>query len=58
MLFKNIIEVTLVGIDKQPHPYTLENKAREKSSLIFKEEDLNSLYFHVTEDDIKKGTKR
>ncbi|CAF2409681.1 unnamed protein product [Rotaria sp. Silwood2] len=54
----NIIQITLVGIDRQPHAYTIDNKERKVSSLIFKqEEEPHSLYFHVTKEDFDKGEK-
>ncbi|CAF3420769.1 unnamed protein product [Rotaria sp. Silwood1] len=54
----NIIRVTLVGIDKQPHPYTIDNKERNISSLVFKEpNEPHSLYFFVTKEDYDKGEK-
>ena len=45
-------------IDRQPHPYTIDNKERLKSEeLIFKSGEVNSLYFHVTEQDCRQGHK-
>ena len=44
-------------INNQPHPYTLENKERQKSSLIFKEKEVNTLYYFVTEQDCRQRLK-
>jgi hypothetical protein len=59
---KNIIEVTLVGLDKQPHCYTLENKYSKTSfdedALIFRRNDPHTLYFCVTDEDFKVGHKK
>lgn len=59
---KNIIEVTLVGIDGQPHPYTIDNKTSsnqlDDNTLVFRQNDLNTLYFCITNDDFKAGHKR
>ncbi|CAF1530433.1 unnamed protein product [Rotaria magnacalcarata] len=58
---KNVIEVTLVGKDYQPHPYTLENKTSSTSihenALIFRQNVENTLYFSVTNEDFKNGYK-
>ncbi|CAF0856052.1 unnamed protein product [Rotaria sordida] len=58
---KNIIEVSLVRKDGQPHPYTIDNKTCsttfDDNALIFRQNDLNTLYFCVTEDDFKTGCK-
>ncbi|CAF3510163.1 unnamed protein product [Adineta steineri] len=57
----NIIEVTLVGIDQQPHPYTLHNKdcsaTFEENTLIFKQHEPNILYFRLTNEDFLNGYK-
>ena len=57
----NIIEVALMDIERQPHPYTLENKSRQKRSddkaLIFKENEDNTLYFRLTNEDFVRGCK-
>ena len=58
----NIIEVTLVAKDKQPHCYTINNRQcqprYEENTLIFRLNEPQSLYFRVTPDDISKGYKR
>ncbi|CAF0943769.1 unnamed protein product [Rotaria sordida] len=53
----NFIQVTLVGIDKQPHPYTIDNKECNISPLILKLNESHSLYFHVTKEDYDNGEK-
>lgn len=57
----NIIEVALVGLDKEPHPYTLDNKTSSPSfdpnALIFKQEQRNVLFFRLTEEDFRNGYK-
>ncbi|CAF5000913.1 unnamed protein product, partial [Rotaria magnacalcarata] len=57
----NIIEVSLMDIEKKPHLYTLENKNRMKPLddllLIFKQEEVNTLYFKVTNQDFLNGYK-
>ncbi|CAF0985711.1 unnamed protein product [Rotaria sp. Silwood1] len=58
---KNIIEVTLVGIDGQSHPYTIDNKTCSNSfddaALIFRQNEPNTLYFCVTNEDFKNEYK-
>jgi hypothetical protein len=58
---KNIIEVTLVAKDLQPHDYAIENKTSKSSfdddALIFRQNDLHTLYFCVTTEDFKNGYK-
>ncbi|CAF1025814.1 unnamed protein product [Adineta ricciae] len=57
----NIIEVTLVAKDKQPHCYTIDNRQcqprYEENTLIFRLNEPQSLYFRVTPEDISKGYK-
>ncbi|CAF3494726.1 unnamed protein product [Rotaria sp. Silwood1] len=57
----NIIEVALMGIDKQPHPYSIDNKTSsdtyEDYALIFKQNDPNVLYFRLTNEDFQNGYK-
>ena len=57
----NIIEISLVGTDKLPHPYILDNKAKlpefGESALIFKQDEPNTIYFQLTDDDFLKGYK-
>jgi len=57
----NIIEVALVGLDKEPHPYTLENKNSsniyDPNALIFKQDQRNVLFFRLTDDDFRNGYK-
>jgi hypothetical protein len=59
---KNIIEVTLVAKDREPHAYSIENKTSkaifDDDALIFRQNDLHTLYFCVTNDDFKNGYKR
>jgi len=57
----NIIEVVLVDIQKQPHPYSIDNKSSQKSLddqvLIIKEDEPNILYFRLTNEDFLAGFK-
>lgn len=57
----NIIEVALVGVDKEPHPYTLENKISsstyDPAALIFKQDQRNILFFRLTDEDFRNGFK-
>ncbi|CAF2030829.1 unnamed protein product [Rotaria magnacalcarata] len=57
----NLIEVALVGIDQQAHPYALDNKTSsnifDDSALIFKPEGSNALYFRVTKEDFLNKQK-
>ncbi|CAF3331976.1 unnamed protein product [Rotaria socialis] len=54
----DIIQVTLVDIYGQPHPYTIDTKEPTASSLVFKwNNEPHSLYFHLTEKDYEKGEK-
>lgn len=50
-----------MDIEKQPHPYTLENKSRQQipddKALIFKENADNTLYFRLTNEDFVRGFK-
>jgi hypothetical protein len=51
-----------MGIDKQPHPYTIDNKTRpdtyDDNALIFKQNnEPNILYFRITNDDFQNGYK-
>ncbi|CAF1499399.1 unnamed protein product, partial [Adineta steineri] len=61
--FKNIIEVTLVGVDKQPHCYIIRNKKSvpdfsDENAVVFQNiDDPHSLYFCVTDEDVNKGNK-
>ncbi|CAF2403697.1 unnamed protein product [Rotaria sp. Silwood2] len=58
---KNLIEVALVGIDGQPHPYTIDNKTCsttfDDNTLIFRQNECNTLYFCLTSEDFKNGYK-
>ncbi|CAF3515262.1 unnamed protein product [Adineta steineri] len=58
---QNIIEVALMDIHKNLHPYSLENKASSKSTeelaLIFKQNNPNILYFRLTNEDLLSGFK-
>jgi hypothetical protein len=58
----NIIEVTLVAKDKQPHPYTIDNKQCfsyfDANALIFRQNEAHTLYFRLTPEDFAKGYKR
>ncbi|CAF1214056.1 unnamed protein product [Adineta steineri] len=54
---KNYIEVSLLDIDNKPHPYTLESKESNKSSLVFEPKESNKLYYDVTDDDFANGYK-
>ncbi len=51
-----------MGIDKEPHPYTIDNKNRhnlfEDQTLIFKQNEPNILYFRLTNEDFLSGFKR
>jgi len=57
----NIIEVALLDIEKQPHPYVIDNKISknlfEDERLIWKEDEPNVLYFRLTNEDFVKGFK-
>ncbi|CAF2063057.1 unnamed protein product [Rotaria magnacalcarata] len=54
----DIIQVTLVDIYGQPHPYTIDAKERTTSLLVSKlDNEPHSLYFHLTEKDYEKGEK-
>jgi hypothetical protein len=57
----NIIEVALVDIMKQSHPYTISNKTCKKSfedeALIVKLDRPNILYFRLTNEDFLNGFK-
>ncbi|CAF3932875.1 unnamed protein product, partial [Rotaria sordida] len=57
----NIIEVALMDINKQPHPYVIDNKISKKlfddQTLIFKENKPNVLYFLLTKEDFLNGYK-
>ena len=59
---KNIIEITLVAKDKRPHAYSIDNKFSktlfDDDALIFRQNDLHTLYFLVTNEDFKNGQKR
>jgi hypothetical protein len=50
-----------MGIDKQPHPYTIDNKTSsntfEDDVLIFKQNEPNVLYFRLTNEDFQNGYK-
>jgi hypothetical protein len=50
-----------MGIDKQPHPYTLYNKTSsdtyEDNVLIFRQNDPSILYFRLTNEDFQNGYK-
>jgi hypothetical protein len=58
---KNIIEVTLVAKDKQPHDYAIDNKTSkptfEDDALIFRQNDSHTLYFCLTNEDYKNRFK-
>jgi len=58
----NIIEVALVDLEKQPHPYLLDNKSTKNSfegeGLIWKENEPNVLYFRLTNEDFLSGYKK
>ncbi|CAF3332083.1 unnamed protein product [Rotaria sp. Silwood2] len=57
----NIIEVALVDIGKQPHPYSIHNKTSKISyddqALIFKDGPPNQLYFRLTDEDFTNRYK-
>ena len=57
----NIIEVTLMDVEKQPHPYMIDNKlaktVMDDESLIFKQNEQNVLYFRLTNEDFLSGFK-
>jgi hypothetical protein len=59
---KNIIEVTLVAKDKQPHDYVIDNKTSkptfEDDALIFRQNADHTLYFCLTNDDYRNRYKR
>lgn len=57
----NLIEVALVGLDKELHPYALENKncsqTFEDNTLIFKQHEPGVIYFRLTDEDYQSRTK-
>jgi len=57
----NLIEVALMGVDKQAHPYSIDNKncsdTLEDHTLIFRQNDPNILYFRLTNEDYQNGYK-
>jgi hypothetical protein len=57
----NIIEVALMDVEKQPHPYLIDNKISKNSlegeGLIWKENEPNVLYFRLTNEDFLTGYK-
>ncbi|CAF4623591.1 unnamed protein product, partial [Rotaria sp. Silwood2] len=57
----NIIEVALVDIQKEPHPYSIHNKTSKISyddeALIFKDGPPNQLYFRLIDTDFNNGYK-
>lgn len=57
----NFIEVALVDIRKQRHPYILHNKSKEttwnENVAIFQQGDTNVLYFRLDQTDFTKGYK-
>ncbi|CAF4784970.1 unnamed protein product, partial [Rotaria sp. Silwood2] len=57
----NIIEVALVDIQKEPHPYSIHNKTSKMSyddeALIFKDGPPNQLYFRLIDTDFNNGYK-
>lgn len=58
----NLIEVALVAMDKQLHPYKIENKNRyspQGKEIIFRdpEDVLNILYFLLLPEDFDSGYK-
>jgi hypothetical protein len=61
---KNIIEVTLTDNKQQPHLYAIDNKnsqtVLDDNTLIFRlgNQPTNTLYFRVTDEDLKMGSKR
>jgi hypothetical protein len=50
-----------MGIDKQAHPYTINNKACadtfDDGVLIIKQKEPNVLYFRLTDEDFLNGYK-
>ncbi len=50
-----------MDIQKQPHPYSINNKASQKSLedhvLIVKQDEPNILYFRLTNEDFLAGYK-
>ena len=56
---ESIIAVILVDIGGQPHPYSIDNKGRTNSLLIFKlDNKSNSLYFRLTQNYYEKDEKK
>ncbi|CAF1000046.1 unnamed protein product [Adineta steineri] len=51
------IEVSLLDICNNPHPYAIENREPHESSVVFKPKESNKLCFRVTNDDVAKGFK-
>ncbi|CAF1216836.1 unnamed protein product [Adineta steineri] len=57
---KNIIQVTLVGVDKDLHCYKIRNNKSStdlNAPIFHKPEDPHSLYFYITDEDVNKGYK-
>jgi hypothetical protein len=50
-----------MDIDKQPHPYVIDNKISKRlfddEKLIFKHNEPNVLYFRLTNEDFLAGFK-
>jgi len=58
---ETFIEVTLVKANHQPHRYTIGNKTAkndfQNDALIFRQNDLHTLYYRVTENEFSQGYK-
>ena len=53
----NIIEVQLVDVLKNPHPYSLNNKTQADQSLDIQSDEPNKIFFRLTNDDFVNGFK-
>ncbi|UJR28743.1 hypothetical protein I4U23_009970 [Adineta vaga] len=57
----NIIEVKLVDIEKNPHPYSINNKTSknklDEAALVLQENESNTLFFRLTNEDFLSGCK-
>ncbi|CAF1096201.1 unnamed protein product [Adineta ricciae] len=53
----NIIEIQLVDILKNPHPYSLNNKTSADQSLDIQSDEPNKVFFRLTNDDFVNGSK-
>ena len=59
---ENIIEVTLVKTNHQPHRYAISNKTAKEvyqpDAMIFRQNEPHTLYYRVTDNDFTQGYKK